>query len=293
MVKRRQEVNIPKEIDLLDPEFWSREWQKAAEASSLFRKNFIDEDWIDFWSQISQSYRSRIEYESNMVNEIIHFFLSEGLLTQGSAVLDIGCGPGTFALPLARLAAHILALDPAQKMLDLLMDEARHQGFSNITPLCQRWEEAEFKREFDLVLASFSPAIRNTKSLHKMQQASRRYGCLITSSEAENFRVRNELWEQILGEPFHSSAFHLIYPFNYLYACGFRPHLRFFRKALRYEEAVETLVDWYEHYFEMFVELNGPKRRILRQYFEERASDGVVRMDETRAFAMMWWEVEP
>ena len=292
MVKRAQEINIPKKIDPLDPEFWSREWQKAAETSSLSRKNVNDEEWIEFWSHISHSYRSRMEYESKMVNEIIPLFLSEGLLTQESLVLDIGCGPGTFSIPLAQIAACVVALDPAGKMLDTLMDETRRQNISNITPLCQRWGEAGFKSEFDLVLASFSPAIRNTESLLKMHQASRRYCCLITSSGAENFRMRNELWELVLGEPFHSSAFHIIYPFNYLYACGFRPQIRFLKSSVCYEEPVDILIDWYENYFKLFIELKNVQRKIIRQYFDKLAIDGMVKTQAERTFSIMWWGVE-
>ncbi len=293
MVKRQQEVNIPKEIDPLDPEFWSREWQKASKASSLSRKNVNDEEWIEFWSHISHSYRSRMEYESKMVDEIIPLFLSEGLLTQESVVLDIGCGPGTFSIPLAQIAARVVALDPAGRMLDTLMDETRRQNISNITPLCQKWEEACFKREFDLVLASFSPAIRDSESLLRMHQASRKYCCLITSSDGENFRVRNELWKLVLGEPFHSSAFHIIYPFNYLYSCGFRPQIRFLKSSVCYEEPVDILIDWYENYFKLFIELKDVQREIIRQYFDKLAIDGVVKTQVDRKFAIMWWGVEP
>lgn len=292
MVKTVQNIKDQKEVDVLDPEFWSQEWEKAARASSLSRRNAEDDCWTEYWSHVSKSYRLRIQFESKIIGEIIRILLCEDVITKESFVLDIGCGPGTFAIPLARLAAHVFALDPARKMLDTLMDEAQHQGLSNLTPLCQRWEKSCFKKEFDLALASFSPAIRNTESLLKMHQASRRYCCLITSSGAENFRVRNELWEKILEEPFHSFAFHITYPFNYLYSCGFRPQIRFLKNSVCYEEPVDTLIDWYENYFKMFVDLNDLKRKMIRQYFEGLASGGIVKSQAEKTFSIMWWGVE-
>lgn len=292
MVKAAQITKNEKEVDPLDPEFWSREWEKAVRVSSLASKKFDDDGWTDFWSHVSKNYRLRIQSESKMVEEITRLLQSEGAITQESVVLDIGCGPGTFTIPLARIVARVFALDPARKMLDTLLDEAQHQGLSNIIPFCQRFEETGFKREFDLTFASFSPAIRNAENLLKMHQASRGYCCLITSSGAENFRVRNELWELVLGEPFHSSAYHIIYPFNYLYSCGFRPHLRFLKSSVFYEEPVDTLIDWYEHYFKMFVELDTVKRKIIRHYFENLAMDGMVKTQTERTISIMWWGVD-
>ncbi|MET7336374.1 class I SAM-dependent methyltransferase [Nonomuraea sp. NPDC005650] len=40
-----------------------------------------------------------------------------GALGAGSRVLDLGCGPGTIAIPLARRVTAVLAVDPAREML--------------------------------------------------------------------------------------------------------------------------------------------------------------------------------
>ncbi len=285
-------METDKKIDLLDPDFWSKEWEKANEESSLRQMRADEESWIEFWSSISSTYRLRTQSEQKMIEETIELLFKEGLVCRESVVLDIGSGPGTFALPLARLVSHVFALDPASKMLDKLMEEARGKGLSNIIPLCIRWQETSFEREFDLVLASFSPAIRSAESLMKMDRASRKYCCLITASGAENFKMRNELWEKIFGRPFYSTAFHITFPFNYLYARGVRPNLRFIKDSICNEEPLETLIDWYENYFRMFVEINDFNKKIIRQYFESAASRGTVKVREKRSFSVMWWEVE-
>jgi len=290
-VKTDQNKNR-KAIDPLDPLFWSQEWEKTVKTSSLSRKNTSPDRWTEYWSHISKSYGTRIQCESKIVDEIVRILLFEKMLTKESEVLDIGCGPGTFAMPFARFVNHVLALDPAIKMIDTLREEAQRQGLSNISLLCQRWEDSLFLKEFDFAFASFSPAICNAESLLKMHQASRKHCCLITSSNAENFRVRNELWERILGEPFHSSTFHIVYPFNYLYASGFRPQIRFLKNEVCYEEPVDVVIDRYEHYFRMFIGLNASTQRIIRQYFEDLADEGIVKTHEEKAFAIMWWAVE-
>lgn len=277
---------------LFDPQFWSRKWEKAARVSSLQKQKGTPGDWIDFWNHISEGYRNRMQCESEIIDEVLKLLGSENLVTQESVVLDIGSGPGTFALPVARRVSHVVALDPAQKMIETLMMEAKRFDISNITPLCQRWENSNFNKAFDLVFASWSPAIRNGESLMAMHQASRKYCCLVTSAGLENFRIRNELWERIFQEPFHSSHFHILYPFNYLYVSGYRPNLRFFRRAVYHEEPIHKLVDWYEHYFKIFLDLTPKEKEIIRQYFEERSEGELVKVHEERSMAVMWWGVD-
>ncbi len=38
-------------------------------------------------------------------------------LTDGVRVLDLGCGPGSVAIPLSRFGAEVVAVDPNEKML--------------------------------------------------------------------------------------------------------------------------------------------------------------------------------
>ena len=47
-------------------------------------------------------------------------------------VADLGCGPGTASIPLARRAGTVLALDPNTEMLQAARAAARHAGLGNI-----------------------------------------------------------------------------------------------------------------------------------------------------------------
>jgi ubiquinone/menaquinone biosynthesis C-methylase UbiE len=54
-----------------------------------------------------------------------------GLVQPGQTVLDLGCGPGTFTLALARLVGetgHVIAVDLQLRMLDRLRVKAEHEG---------------------------------------------------------------------------------------------------------------------------------------------------------------------
>jgi len=61
------------------------------------------------------------------------------LVNPGDTVIDLGCGPGYFTLPLAELVGpvgHVIAVDVQQGMLDLMSARAQAAGLSSrIRPL--------------------------------------------------------------------------------------------------------------------------------------------------------------
>ena len=64
------------------------------------------------------------------------------VIDSSSTVIDVGCGAGRFALPLAAEAAHVTAVDPSEAMLAILQREAEERGLGNVTTVQGRWEEA-------------------------------------------------------------------------------------------------------------------------------------------------------
>jgi SAM-dependent methyltransferase len=60
-----------------------------------------------------------------------------------STVLDVGCGPGRFALTLAPHVAAVTAVDPSGGMLDILRRQARSLGLANVSCVHRRWEDAQ------------------------------------------------------------------------------------------------------------------------------------------------------
>jgi CTP:molybdopterin cytidylyltransferase MocA/SAM-dependent methyltransferase len=64
------------------------------------------------------------------------------LVEPGDTVLDIGCGAGRYALPLARRVRHVIGLDPSTSMLDALRDGMQEYGISNVDVVHGRWPAA-------------------------------------------------------------------------------------------------------------------------------------------------------
>jgi SAM-dependent methyltransferase len=71
--------------------------------------------------------------------------------------VDLGCGTGQLSLPLARLAAHVLAVDVSPPMIELLLTNAAAQGVNNVSGLVCPAEELELPRSsVDLVVSNYA-----------------------------------------------------------------------------------------------------------------------------------------
>ena len=77
------------------------------------------------------------------------------IVGKGAEVLDVGGGAGRFALPLATRAKGVTVIDPSAESLDLLMSRAAEFGFTNVTAVQERWEDAEVPPA-DIALSSLA-----------------------------------------------------------------------------------------------------------------------------------------
>jgi 2-polyprenyl-3-methyl-5-hydroxy-6-metoxy-1,4-benzoquinol methylase len=77
-----------------------------------------------------------------------------------SRVLDFGCGTGLLSEKLAPICGHIVAVDTAAAMIDVLQAKVMDKHIGNITPLVAAIdaetirENSEFSEKFDLIVAS-------------------------------------------------------------------------------------------------------------------------------------------
>ena len=79
---------------------------------------------------------------------------------ENSRVLDFGCGTGLLTERLASICGHIVAVDTAEAMIDVLQNKVVEKHIGNVTPLVISIdaetirENSEFSEKFDLIVAS-------------------------------------------------------------------------------------------------------------------------------------------
>jgi len=92
-----------------------------------------------FWERRAQRF-ARFSRELNPSDPFLRFV--EQRLLPDDTLLDVGAGTGRFALPLARRAKQVIAVDPSAAMLAELSRGAAAAGLANITIVEARWEDA-------------------------------------------------------------------------------------------------------------------------------------------------------
>jgi len=109
-------------------------------------------------------------------------------LTFSETVLDVGAGTGRLALPMARLAKSVTALDQSTGMLACLRENMAAEGIENIRCIQESWQDvADGELEpHDVVLSSNSLGVYDLKeALSKMDALAKRAVYIFTFSDGE------------------------------------------------------------------------------------------------------------
>ncbi len=215
--------------NIQSPEFWQQAWEHARKnLNAEKRKIRSEKEAMEFWSSYAPRYEKKYtpDETNDRVETVLEILRRKNFLTPETDILDIGSGPGTFALPLSRLCKNVTSLDGAEGMCRELQKKADADKISNINILHRLWEDVDIKEEgmakqYDLVFASMTAAICDFDTLDKMNQASKKDCCLIFWAERSSSRARQDLWKVFFRE--EDSGYggtSIIYPFNLLYSLG-------------------------------------------------------------------------
>ncbi|MGI6307484.1 MAG: class I SAM-dependent methyltransferase [Dethiobacteria bacterium] len=283
---------------LQDPDFWCAAWEKSNEHSPQRRRIRQGEEAIEFWNKMAPDYEKHSAEEAQeRLQKVLGILTEEGMLTPETEVLDVGCGPGTYAIPLARRARRVTALDGAGEMCRLLREKAAEAGLQNINVLQHMWEDIDLEKEglarcFDLVFASMTPAVCDAETLLKLNQAARRYCCLIAWAEGNYSRVRQELLEHFLREKSPERSSQIIYIFNILYSLGYYPTMRYLHSTWVQKETEEEAVESLAQFLWLYMEITPEVKDIIARFVRERAVKGIFTQEGRTRLGIITWRVE-
>ncbi|MBI4352256.1 MAG: class I SAM-dependent methyltransferase [Elusimicrobia bacterium] len=207
----------------------------------------------------------------------------------GRDILDIGCGTGVYALPLARKAGRVLGVDSSAPMLKVFRAQARAAGIKNARCLAAAWAEVppeKVRGRFDIALASMTAAVRTKKDLLKMEAAARERCVYIGwAGVRENALLEAVYAHHGLEYKAPEGAERAL---KALKALGRTPRVKFIRDSWTKSAApAETLRD-----LEVSMRVNGARldREWVRTLLEGKARGGQVRQRTRVRKALITWE---
>ena len=118
----------------------------------------------EFWDERAADFAAKAHSEDALADS--EAFLDRFSWNANETVLDVGAGPGTFAIPLAKRVKKVIATDFSQAMLAQLKKAAEKQNINNIDILQGRWLELNKMEPQDTVMSLNSLGVISTDANH-------------------------------------------------------------------------------------------------------------------------------
>ena len=278
---------------MCNTKFWTAAWQEVRDTSNYAPSYSNKQGWQQFWNSFAEQDALRNRQSRSIYNTIVEGLVADKVISPFSTVLDIGCGAGTYTLPLASKVRQVTGLDTADQMLAMLKSEAMHEGLTcRIEPQQADWLDFPSEPAYDVVFAANTTAINDYDSLMKMNEVSTGVCCLIGFAGTYHIKVRALLWEHLMGEPPEHMAFDIQYPFNILYNERFLPNLKFYSYRERYRETLAYMIEYYTSYFSLFG-LQGPETTAkITEFMTNRAVEDYCTELINTTIGVLWWRAD-
>lgn len=220
--------------------------------------------------------------------------LASMAIPDGASVIDIGAGPGTLAVPLARRGCRVTAVEPSASMRRALRKSMDREGVA-VTILEAPWEHVDpavLAHPFDVVIASYSLMMVDLRAaLAKMHAVCRgRVHLFWSLTPAGGDAIEQALWPAIHGaeyppEPMADCVW------NVLYQMGIMATLE-----AEYTEVEHRFRDLEEAVAEFRDRFSCPlgKEELLRESLGRllpRDTNGEYRLDRSAWNAAIHWDV--
>ena len=259
-----------------------------------------DEVQADLWNKRSDGFGKDGDEERQIkkTEEFFEILKKAGFSPKGANVLDIGCGPGSHSIPLAKAGATVTSLDISRGMLDRLCETAEKEGLPVRTYECSWWtadiDKLGFRNAFDLVIASKTPGIRDVETFNRMMACSRNYCYYGGFLSKHPGKIPEDIYVKILEEspklnPL-SSGF--LYPFVYLYTLGIHPVINLSNRTVKFDEPWAEAADKTIESLRINQELSDETVSKIREYFRDNSVNGVYNSDYETYSGMMVWSVK-
>ena len=261
---------------------WDTMWQESRAHKSWQKKKSSD------WDRRAAGFAER-----NLDSPFVAQFMAHLQTEPDWTVLDVGSGPGTLAIPLAKQGRQVTALDYSAAMLAELDKQAKAAGLDNITTVQASWTDdwqALGIARHEVAIASRSLSVDDLKgALRKLNAWASRAVYVVDRVGAGPFDP--DLFAAI-GRNFEPGPDY-IFTLNILYTLGIHAQVDFISLDNRrtYGSREEAL----QSYRWMVDDLTALEEERLAVYVDARLSqiaDGswqLARQTPPR-WALIWWK---
>lgn len=269
---------------------WNAMWQEETRHShweNLSPKELWDKRADKFDKRVNRvkdgEARDKDDYISKMLERID--------IRPGWTVLDIGCGPGTLAIPLAKKAESVTALDISSEMLKHLKINADKSSLSNIHYLNSSWQDAFANGQVsshDVVVASRSLMSGNMKDAISNIATITRQAAYLTFPIV-HLPFDWEVYRVIGREKKKHPSY--IYIYNMLFQMGIQANVEILHSKVKVQfPSIEEAMDDLQWRTDPFSPDEKVKlREFLKKKFVEQKESSIFTHEGKSKWALIWW----
>lgn len=248
--------------------------------TAAVRSSLLETDWNEEWKRLQVARRSPDDpawwdgrakhFKPRETHPYARDFLELAAIRPKESVLDMGCGGGSLAIPLARAGHPVLAADFSPLMLDALREGISYYGLAGlITAKRLAWDDdwatvGMKPKSVDVAIASRSIATLDLKAaLLKLDRAARRRCCITLVANASpryDTRIMDAIGASV------TSSRDYVYAFNILVGLGALPEVAYIDSPRR--DTFDSLEDGVADFARMLEGGNEDRLPELRAYLK-------------------------
>ncbi len=270
---------------------WDELW-KATHAGGFHHHG---KDLAAHWDSRAKLFNKRVMKNKYRANDQVAILS----LTPAETVLDVGAGTGRLALPMARQAKSVTALDQSAGMLACLQENMAAEGIGNIRCIQKSWQDVapDEIEPHDVVLSSNSLGVYDLKeALSKMDALAKRAVYIFTFSDGKrDDGLRKFLKESGEGKKGGGRGRREVGPADYLVMynlladMGILADIKMmtWQSDEHYASLDEAVAEWKEMH-----EVPDEKDQMLREFLSQRLTkdESGLCMHRSHRQAMISWQ---
>ncbi len=232
--------------------------------------------WDDYFSFVARHEDKVVRKPLPHHKDIVEFLSNEGILKEGSKVLDIGAGTGKGTVEFCKKGAFVHAVDLGEQSLKVLETKVFENGFQNqVTIQRSTFSDFQTTNEYHISYVAMCPAICNMETLEKMMNVTKGYCCILTVAKGSFDLHRRKVLEIVKAKDKPLFLTEVSHYYNLLYQMGKNPNVRNFCYETEETMPLEIAIERYQIYGKIFSD-NKENDQLIREYFEKNSENGYV-----------------
>ncbi|KNZ41121.1 class I SAM-dependent methyltransferase [Acetobacterium bakii] len=249
---------------------------------------------VEMWDSMAEQFG---DFEIPTIEDsfLMQLIAEKNLINKDGSVLDVGCGAGKFSFALADECKHVTGLDLSPKMIEKATEKKTELEKENVDFFVNDWHASDleslgYKGKFDLVIANMTPAVRNTQTFLKLNEASRGY-CVLTKPIKRVDPVSDAIREMLgIGEKKETADMEVLYALEILWLQGMLPEIHYEEQVWDMKKPIEAAYKLYANRMKSYRELTPEEENKIRDYLVSISVDGLVEEKVDTTITTICWK---